>query len=387
MIARQPSVLAAYILAALIDSMFLHPAWAAATFQVAVNASASALDGNSDNDFPPESDTGVIPIGPLPFDVTNGLSAGASVGAASGNGLGMGEARLTLPGTFEGAILGAVATMEGIGGGPTNASATGLGRSRVIYEDVLTAGGLPIGTPVTLRVTLELDGAMQLVVGAASNYVQLTFFDPGTTADPIDQLICANLTGPCSDADTGELIVNAGVPHTIRLELFTQVAGTAFSEYPFASASSDFNTSLYTAARLHIDVLTPGASYTLDSGGDLRSTPDGAGRVPDGSTGVPLRLDKVGGMTTLSWGVSCQAADTDYAVYEGMLGNFASHDSRFCTTGGATTITFTPIANDAYYLVVPLNATHEGSYGKHSLGAERPQGLHACLPQSIAVCP
>lgn len=73
------------------------------------------------------------------------------------------------------------------------------------------------------------------------------------------------------------------------------------------------------------------------------------------------------------------------AIYEGILGDFASHESRFCSTGGATTETFAPLAGDAYYL--PLNATREGSYGTDSDGAERPQGLDACSPQQFAACP
>jgi hypothetical protein len=112
-----------------------------------------------------------------------------------------------------------------------------------------------------------------------------------------------------------------------------------------------------------------------------------AGRVPDGSTGAPLLLQKVGSAITLSWGPSCSATDTDYAIYEGTIGNFTSHTSRFCTTDGATTKTFVPAAARSYYLVVPLNEVSEGSYGFQSGGVERPQGQNACLPQQIAGCP
>ena len=55
-------------------------------------------------------------------------------------------------------------------------------------------------------------------------------------------------------------------------------------------------------------------------------------------------------------------------------------------TAGATTKTFTPFAGGAYYLVVPLSATLEGSYGTTSGESERPVGEDACLPQQIGGC-
>ena len=35
----------------------------------------------------------------------------------------------------------------------------------------------------------------------------------------------------------------------------------------------------------------------------------------------------------LAWGASCWSADRDYAIYEGQLGDFASHTPVRCTTG------------------------------------------------------
>ncbi len=112
-----------------------------------------------------------------------------------------------------------------------------------------------------------------------------------------------------------------------------------------------------------------------------------AGEVPDGSAGsVPLTIaPAAGGDLTLSWGASCAATDTDYAVYEGTLGApFASHVPVTCSTGGATTWTFTPSAGDHYYLVVPRNGVSEGSYGHGSSLVPRPPSTAACLPQEVA---
>lgn len=116
----------------------------------------------------------------------------------------------------------------------------------------------------------------------------------------------------------------------------------------------------------------------------------GSGSVPDGSRvpGTPLTVEHAaGGDIRLSWGGSCVANDFDFEIYAGDASDFTVYAPKFCSTGGATTVTFTPAAGSEFYLVVPRNATREGSYGTDSTGAERPVGIPACLPQAIAACP
>jgi hypothetical protein len=93
------------------------------------------------------------------------------------------------------------------------------------------------------------------------------------------------------------------------------------------------------------------------------------------------------GDIALSWGPSCNAADTEYEIYEGQLGNFPSHDPVRCGTGGATFATTYATPGDRYYLVVPAGGGVEGSLGRDSSGAERPASPVACLPRAIASCP
>ena len=115
-----------------------------------------------------------------------------------------------------------------------------------------------------------------------------------------------------------------------------------------------------------------------------------AGAVPDGNAvpGVPLTVNHdVGSDIILDWGNSCSTGDTDYEIYEGTLGIYYSHTSRFCTTGGATFFTFTPAEGSTYYIVVPQNILREGSYGRDSGGAERPPSIVNCLAQEIGGCP
>ena len=115
-----------------------------------------------------------------------------------------------------------------------------------------------------------------------------------------------------------------------------------------------------------------------------------AGRIPS-ETGLPeqpLLLDKTEGPEIrLSWGASCLAADSDFGIYEGVLGDYDSQQVVVCTTQGVTVMDVMPSDGNSYYLVVPRNAEREGSYGRNSEGFERLQGAPACLPQEIGECP
>jgi hypothetical protein len=116
---------------------------------------------------------------------------------------------------------------------------------------------------------------------------------------------------------------------------------------------------------------------------------DTAGQVPDGNDlpGSQLRVDSgSGGDLDLTWEVSCLAGDVDFAIYEGTLGDFASHLPKTCSTSGATSASITPASGSRYYLVVPLSTNREGSYGTAGAGVERAPGSPACLPQSIGAC-
>ena len=116
-----------------------------------------------------------------------------------------------------------------------------------------------------------------------------------------------------------------------------------------------------------------------------------SGRLPGdggGVSGVPLRISKLtGGEIELTWGASCSPGDTDFEVYEGpMDGLFTGHAPRLCSTSGAATSALAPSEGDSYFLVVPRNATNEGSYGLRGDGSERPPGFPACYEQASGGC-
>jgi hypothetical protein len=115
----------------------------------------------------------------------------------------------------------------------------------------------------------------------------------------------------------------------------------------------------------------------------LQSVSGGAaGEVPD-----TLMMSVGPGHTlAMSWGSSCTATDSDYAIYEGTIGNFTSYSPRMCSTGLATTASLHSTPGSHFYLVVPSNGFREGSYGTNGFGQQRPAGTAACFPQAVAAC-
>jgi hypothetical protein len=113
-----------------------------------------------------------------------------------------------------------------------------------------------------------------------------------------------------------------------------------------------------------------------------------AGTVPSSGAEAALRVEPTdGGRLELSWGESCSATDTDYAIYEGAMADFTSHRPVQCSTDGLTVSSIDPAPGDTYYLVVARNEHHEGSYGKDGLGRERLVGIDRCVPQYLGSCP
>jgi hypothetical protein len=116
-----------------------------------------------------------------------------------------------------------------------------------------------------------------------------------------------------------------------------------------------------------------------------------AGTAPDGSAGEPLRVQKAaGGAVTLTWGASCSAAASGYAIYEGTIGALRGgswdHAPRTCAAGADLFETFTPGGGNVYFLVAPLAGSSEGRLGATSAGADRPSSPSACAPREASSC-
>jgi hypothetical protein len=119
------------------------------------------------------------------------------------------------------------------------------------------------------------------------------------------------------------------------------------------------------------------------------SAATGSGRVPgELEDENPVRLARSGSDLALTWDASCVPSDTDYEVYEGTIGAWTSHAPRLCSTGGLTNAIITPAAESSYYLIVPTDTVHEGSYGYTGSFAERPAGASSCRAQQVGgSCP
>ena len=234
-------------------------------------------------------------------------------------------------------------------GEPTSVSITD-DRMRTLFDVETTQGamvalfqvrvqpsGLPLETPATLTLSWEDANGDGLVDGTIAGEGNLTIIEDGVP-----------IAGPCFQHGNPALMP------------WCDQAGNSF-----------------TAELTSLSTLAPALPVT------------GAGAVPDGwlVPGAPLLVQTApGGGLTLSWGVSCATDDSDYAIYEGVLGDFESHVPIACTTGGLLTATIAPRVGSAYYLVVPRNAFREGSYGRSSDGMERPEGVDTCAPFEIGSC-
>ena len=117
------------------------------------------------------------------------------------------------------------------------------------------------------------------------------------------------------------------------------------------------------------------------------------GQTPDGNLvpGTPLLVAKNSvdpADLDLRWERSCLDAVDDYSIHEGYIGSWYSHAPHTCTTGGSTGYTLTPGTRSYYYVIVPLNADAEGSYGTDSGGTQRPTSTTNCRSKvKVDPCP
>ena len=179
----------------------------------------------------------------------------------------------------------------------------------------------------------------------------------------------SNVVGAAVDG-AGTLVVSFDVPTTIGAATF--LPGQLVSRNGGVFASYFVDAGWPASAQLRDFALVPASGF-----------------VPDGHLvlGPPLEVTHApAGQIRLAWSASCSSTDSDYEIYEGVLGSYYSHTMKFCTTGGALTQTFLPAGSSSYYLVVPRNSVAEGGYGFNSAGGVRPPGAASCLSQSVGTC-
>ena len=141
-----------------------------------------------------------------------------------------------------------------------------------------------------------------------------------------------------------------------------------------------------TTGRTKLDTVSIDQMYVASRASLGRSGEVGRGTAV--LAGGMVNVSKSGADLRLDWGPSCVGTDTDFAVYEGPLGNFTAHVPVVCSTSGAAGATLSPSAGNAYYLVVPNDHYYEGRYGMSSSGLETPAGPTRCYPAALVTgCP
>jgi len=108
-------------------------------------------------------------------------------------------------------------------------------------------------------------------------------------------------------------------------------------------------------------------------------SPAQAGLIP-----TDVRLEKDPGGIRVSWSPSCSNDALDYSIHEGQIGDWYSHSAVDCSDeGGDLVETVAPEEGDRYFLVVPMSADVEGTYGFLPDGTERPRGESTCRAVQI----
>jgi hypothetical protein len=232
---------------------------------------------------------------------------------------------------------------------------------------------------VTVVITSAMYLTTSLALGAS---VEETNTCNTTADDPCER------TGTCSiqGADWFQAVTvdRAGIFDTQGWPGVCDMVHVALVQGDCEPSGAQINVTAYLSATTFAEI--PSIDGPLACAGEPSAA---VGAVPNGKevSGTPLSLRKGSGDDlVLEWSASCLATDSDYVVYEGLLGNFTSHSPVTCDTSGATTWTLTPAANSSYYIVTPTDGVSEGSHGRDGSGAERLQGLATCYPMNTGGC-
>lgn len=180
--------------------------------------------------------------------------------------------------------------------------AYGAGDMALAWQDIFTVtptAGLPAGSVVDLRATLHFDGSIS--AGQAADLVNVStslFFDPvaryAADQDPYLFTLSGGL-GAFDQAQSQTLRVLAGVPYVIGSTLDVHIGSDTGDGRSAAKVGLDQTlVNLRDTSAFTLDVLTPGAHYTTESGHGYAL-----------AAAVPAAVPEAGTLSALVSGLAC----------------------------------------------------------------------------------
>jgi uncharacterized repeat protein (TIGR01451 family) len=236
-------------------------------------------------------------------------------------------------------------------------------------------GNLGVGESGSVQFTVTLGG-----YGTVSNTARLAYdvgLDPFTKSSNTTTTIYRDSVAITASAGAGGSIDPAG-----------SIPVPFLGSRSFAIAPS----SGYAIADVLVDGLSVGAVPTYEfTNVTIDHTISAGFRGLVGSVpGLRMRSSAAtSDQVDLAWDDGCGAGQTDFELYEGVMGSWYDHSPERCSTGGnLSAADVAPVSPDVYFLVVGRSGSAEGSFGTDSLGRQIPAGPARCLSSSdLAPCP
>lgn len=185
-------------------------------------------------------------------------------------------------------------------------------------------------------------------------------------------------SGSCSNTGTYR-VLRDGTP------IASGLTGTSYTD----NTGTNGVTYTYSVLAVNSAGLSFDGNKTLQAGDfDLVCGGAAPGSIYKNSSSA-AKFSKSGSNIVATWGPpGGTCSPTDYAIYQGTIGNWYSHNTVItCSAGTDFTETFATPAGDVYFLIVPISATEEGSYGTNSNSQERPVSANRCKStQNLTSC-
>lgn len=153
---------------------------------------------------------------------------------------------------------------------PRGHSGQGSGGIHAEWRALMTVygdPGLPVGTPVEFQATLVVHGDGSIT--KAHNYLLASFAFAGLA--PTQTMRCTDFNSACSFSEAITLRGHVGTTYSLSGQLDLGVSSSVAVHQAIYDSSAQVSAG--NTSQIYVDVLTPGASYLLDTGTVFPTTP------------------------------------------------------------------------------------------------------------------